>query len=221
MNYDSLKEVFTPQLIYCYDPMCSWCWGFKDTWEELKQKLVPVIEAGELVIRPLLGGLAIDSADPMPIEMQAMLKSTWQCIESQLGTQFNYNFWHGCQPRRSTYPACRACLAARGEGLEMEMNELIQQAYYLEAKNPSDISTLAECAGKIGMQSDRFIPIMENIKESEKLEQEVQLTRQMGLTSFPSLAVLHRGKLSHIAIDYQNSDSMKIEINRAILALSL
>jgi protein-disulfide isomerase-like protein with CxxC motif len=48
-------------LIYVHDPMCSWCWGFADVYEELLEQLPPEVE-----IRRLLGGLAPDSDAPMP-----------------------------------------------------------------------------------------------------------------------------------------------------------
>lgn len=207
-------------LIYCYDPMCSWCWGFQPTWKKLKAALEPMVDNKELVIQPMLGGLAVDSNAPMPLPMREKLQATWQQIASQLGTEFNYNFWTECQPRRSTYPACRACLVARDQGLEDEMIEQIQHAYYLNAKNPSDLDTLANCAHKLGMKEAGFLKAMEHTKETEQLELEVSQARQLGLNSFPSLAVLHANQIIHIALDYKNADTMLAEIKQAMAALS-
>ena len=62
----------------------------------------------------LLGGLAPDSDLPMPEQMKLTIAGYWQTIQDRvLGTQFNYDFWTKCQPRRSTYPSCRAVLAAK------------------------------------------------------------------------------------------------------------
>ena len=199
-------------LIYCYDPMCSWCWGFQSTWKALQTALTPYIEKGELQIQPMLGGLAVDSNAPMPLPMQAKLASVWQQIEAQLGTHFNHDFWKDCQPRRSTYPACRACLVARDQNLELEMAAQIQQAYYLDAKNPSDLDTLAECASKIGLKEEGFLNAMEHCKKAEELEQEVQIARQLGLNSFPSLALVMANKLIQIPLDYQNPNKMLADI---------
>ena len=124
----------TATLIYCYDPMCSWCWGFRPTWSKLQKALQGLIDEEKLSIQPMLGGLAMDSDAPMPNEMRAKLQATWQNIHQQLGTEFNFDFWQTNEPRRSTYPACRACYVARDFGLEEEMYHAIQQAYYLDAK---------------------------------------------------------------------------------------
>lgn len=204
------------QLIYCYDPMCSWCWGFAPTWERLKTALAPVAETGELTIKPILGGLAVDSDEPMPMEMQEMLEATWASITARLGTEFNHAFWRNCQPRRSTYPACRACLVARDNGLEAEMYKQIQHAYYLQAKNPSDIDTLADCAERLGLSSDAFIAAMIETKASGRLEKELQQARQMRLNSFPSFALLLNDRLTPIQLDYLNYDSMLAQIEHLL-----
>ncbi|MBT5331336.1 MAG: DsbA family protein [Porticoccaceae bacterium] len=204
------------QLVYCYDPMCSWCWGFAPTWDNLQGELAPLVENGELVIKPLLGGLARDSEDPMPADMQKMLQATWQRIESQLGTEFNHNFWTDCQPRRSTYPACRACLVARDHGVEAEMTLAIQKAYYLEATNPSDLDTLNNCARAIGLSVESFSASMRKTKESGRLEQEIREARKMGLNSFPSFAVVSADRIVPINLNYQDAKTMALEIKEAV-----
>ena len=116
-------------LFHAHDPMCSWCWGFRSTWLEVKESLNDSVN-----VRLLLGGLAPDSDDPMPAEMQTMLQGTWQRIAQHIpGTEFNHDFWTKNAPRRSTFPSCRAVIAARrqDEAFEVPMIHAIQQAYYL------------------------------------------------------------------------------------------
>ncbi len=100
-----------------------------------------------VIAQRILGGLAPDTDQPMPLEMQTKLKGIWQKIQQVVpGTEFNFDFWEKCSPRRSTYQACRAVIAARNQdpANEEAMILAIQHAYYLEAKNPADLSTLIE-----------------------------------------------------------------------------
>jgi putative protein-disulfide isomerase len=30
-------SVTKPTLYYVYDPMCSWCWGYKPVWLQIKE----------------------------------------------------------------------------------------------------------------------------------------------------------------------------------------
>jgi len=93
-------------LYYVHDPMCSWCWAFVPTWTKIKESLKDRLE-----IRYVLGGLAPDSAQIMPKDMQNTISGYWKNIETRVpGTQFNYDFWTKCEPKRSTYPSCRAVM---------------------------------------------------------------------------------------------------------------
>jgi len=206
----------TATLLYCYDPMCSWCWGFRPTWNRLQKALQPLIDEKKLTIQPMLGGLAADSDNPMSEEMKTKLENTWQRIQTDLGTDFNFDFWRVNQPRRSTYPACRACLVARDAGSEDEMYHAIQQAYYLQAKNPSNIETLVECAEHIGLKAEGFLKAMNHIKSEGLLEKEIDQARQLGLNSFPSLAVLKGDQLTSIPLDYQDPLTMLTAIKKAL-----
>lgn len=194
-------------LIYAHDPMCSWCWGFRPALAQLRSQLPE-----HVAFRALLGGLAADSDLPMPAPMQAQLQQTWQRIAKRIpGTRFNFDFWDACQPRRSTYPACRAVIAARL--LEPRMEEAmvlaIQHAYYLEARNPSDSDTLIALAKELSLDPDAFQCLLRDQQVERILQQEIAQTQRLGLTSFPSL-VLQTGPASFwpVAVDYNDPQAM-------------
>jgi putative protein-disulfide isomerase len=197
-------------LIYVHDPMCSWCWGFEPT-----RKIIFETVADRMQIRRLVGGLASDSDQPMPESMRLMLRQTWQRIEHTIpGTRFNYAFWDECSPRRSTYPANRAVIAAReqGESFDPIMTARIQRAYYLEAKNPSDNSVLVDLAADIGLDVEKFAESLESDSLQQKLLAEIESTRAMGINSFPSLAIHRDGILRHIGLSYTDPDAMLSQI---------
>ena len=134
--------------------MCSWCWGFNRTYQDFLKALPDSIE----VVR-LLGGLAPDSSEPMTLDMRNYLQQAWRKIAEIIpGTRFNHDYWTHCQPRRSTWPACRAVIAARQQGPENDsaMTTAIQEGYYLHTKNPSDDATLIEFAADLGLDELAF-----------------------------------------------------------------
>ena len=147
-----------------------------------------------------------------------MLQQTWHRIEQTIpGTEFNFEFWQKCSPRRSTYPANRAVLAAREQGDEFDaqMTARIQRAYYLEARNPSDNSTLVELATDIGLDSEQFATSLISDSTQQQLSSEIQAAREMGIDSFPSLAVQNAGGLHHIRLNYTQPEVMLKEIDAA------
>lgn len=190
------------KLYYVYDPMCSWCWGYKPVWQKISQQLESKIE-----IQYVLGGLAPDSDQPMPEEMQRQIASYWKKIEDFLGTEFNYDFWQKNTPRRSTYPSCRAVLAARKQGAEQAMLSAIQHAYYLEARNPSDNEVLLSLAANIGLDAAKFEVDFFSAELNKEFLQELEFARRIGGNSFPSLFVATEQGIIELQVDYQSAET--------------
>lgn len=186
--------------------MCSWCWGFSRTYEDLVKVLPRSVE----VVR-LLGGLAPDSSEPMSMEMQQYHQQTWKRIEEAIpGTRFNHDYWTLCQPRRSTWPACRAVIAARQQGAEYDpaMTTAIQEGYYLQAKNPSDDVNLIEFAAELGLNEGIFARQLNSESTRQQLEQEMMLSRRLGVRGFPSLVLKDGVSIRPIQINYTDATKM-------------
>ncbi len=190
--------------------MCSWCWGF----ENVRQQLFVAV-SDRMQIRRLLGGLAPDSDQPMPDSTRQMVQQAWHRVEQVTGSEFNFEFWEKCTPRRSTYPSNRAVIAAREQGpaFDQLMTSRIQQAYYQEAKNPSEDQTLIDLAAEIGLDSKRFAESLNSESTRQKLLDEIHTARSIGVDSFPSLVLEHRGNLRHILVDYTNLDALLGQID--------
>ncbi len=189
------------RLHYVHDPMCSWCWGFRPAWQRVRAGLPDGVE---LIRR--VGGLAPDSEEPMPEEMRQGLQQTWRRIQQQIpGTGFNFDFWTRNTPRRSTYPACRAVIAARrlgGDDADERMTLGIQQAYYLQARNPSDRPVLADIAASIGLDRADFDALMDSAEIDDLLRRELAEVRALGIDSFPGLRIEKNGIAAHLPIAY-------------------
>ena len=194
--------------------MCSWCWAFRPSMDALIEKLPKEIN----VIR-LLGGLAPDSDIPMPDNIREYVLENWRAIEKKVPkTKFNYNFWKECAPRRSTYPACRAVIAARKQKkiFDKEMTLAIQKAYYLNARNPSDYETLIELAEEIGADKNKFSEDVISSETDRILEEEIQQCKKLDLNSLPSLLFINKEKEIRIQSDYLNANTMLNRIESSI-----
>ena len=207
------------ELLYFHDPMCSWCWAFRPAFTALRAQL-PI----DLTLRRMVGGLAPDNDQPMPEEMREKVKGFWRTIQETVpGTRFNFAFWENCTPRRSTYNACRAVLAAARQSPKHEelMIEAIQRAYYLDARNPSDLDTLIELAAEIGLDRDRFATEIASDAVEAQLREEVAFARSGRIHGFPSLAVRSESGLQPIEVDYRDSEAMRKQIEAILTATSV
>ncbi len=206
-----MNQITDARLYYVHDPMCSWCWGFRPVWQQVMQQL-----PADLQLVSWVGGLAPDSDEPMPQELRHKLQATWQRIQQVIpGTEFNFDFWRDNTPRRSTYPACRAVIVARELADQAdEMTYAIQQAYYLQAKNPSDLETLVDCALAIGIQREAFIASMTSARIDQLFQRELQQVAAIGVNSFPSIVLEMAGRHHDIKIDYNSASNLLASIQQ-------
>ncbi len=191
------------KLYYLHDPMCSWCWGYRPVWQALQNALPAHIE-----VEYVAGGLAPDSDEPMPLAQQQMIQGHWQTIEEKLGTVFNFDFWQKNVPRRSTYNACRAAIAADKQGFQQAMIMAIQQAYYLRPLNPSDLDVLISLAKELNHQNNirfelsSFIKDLSSDEINQELNRQINLAKRLSQQGFPSLVLEINGVPQQIAVDY-------------------
>jgi putative protein-disulfide isomerase len=193
----------TSHLYYFHDPMCSWCWAFAPTMRAVAARLPDDVQ----LVR-VLGGLAPDTEEPMPESMRERLQEIWRTIQVRVpGTAFNFRYWEVCTPRRSTYRACRAVIAASRQGNhEQAMIDAIQHAYYLRALNPSDRSTLMALASELGLDVDGFAQALDHPETQAELDRQIAFTKQRVVKGFPSLQLETGGQWQSIEIDPNRPD---------------
>ena len=184
--------------------MCSWCWAFNPTWKKVRETLPIIINTNYL-----LGGLAPDSKIIMSPEIREYVMGNWKRIQEVIpDTKFNYDFWTLCEPKRSTYPSCRAVICAKNQHPEIEQSMInaIQQAYYLNAQNPSNEDVLIKIATDLDLDTERFKKDLRSTKVNETLLNEIELAQSISGNGFPSLVLNTDDKLKKINIDYLDAN---------------
>lgn len=179
--------------------MCSWCWGYRPTAELLFANLPEDVSRENV-----LGGLAPDSDEPMSDDLLQRIPQHWRTIRDMLGTEFNFDFWTTCKPRRSTYPACRAVIAAANQHREADMILAIQEAYYLRAMNPSDTDTLEALAGELKLNASRFRADLGSADTEAELQRQLAFTRRSPINGLPALALGRGDQLTLLRLNYKD-----------------
>ncbi len=189
------------RLLYVMDPMCGWCYGFQPELEQFLEKY-PAAQ-----VDWIMGGLAPDSNQPMDESLQQTISSYWHQIEEKSQVTFNHDFWKLNTPYRSTYPACRAVIAAERlkPNSAQQMAKAIQSAYYLEAKNPSLEETLIGCASSLGLDEKEFIQVFKSEETEQRFQQHLSITHQLQIQGFPALLYINDNNQAYpLALGYNN-----------------
>lgn len=99
------------------------------------------------------------------------------------------------------------------------MIRAIQEAYYLQAKNPSDTDVLTDIARQLGCDTHLFAEQIHSEQTRNALLSELRLSRELGVQGFPSLRIkTSQGQLFEVPVNYNNPAVMLDQIEQANLA---
>ncbi|MCZ6629130.1 MAG: DsbA family protein [SAR324 cluster bacterium] len=198
-------------LYYFGDPMCSWCWGFRPVLEQVD------LEYPELKRVTVMGGLRGGEEVPMGDDLAEMIRNAWYRIEQSTGQKFNHDLWQEHRPLATTWPACRAVLAARLLDAKGEWPFMVGmfKAYFTEALDPSRQETHLKVAEARGLDLDAFSAMLKSEEVERELQRDLLKTQRFGITGFPS-AVLSVGDVNYlISPGYQPMEGIRKAINSA------
>jgi putative protein-disulfide isomerase len=88
------------------------------------------------------------------------------------------------------------------------MTARIQQAYYREARNPSENETLVELAAELGLDALQFTKDLNCAATKDTLMAEIKMAAYMQVDSMPGLVLKIDDSAWPLAIDYVDANSM-------------
>ena len=199
------------RFLYVMDPMCSWCFAFQVELEEF------LIKHPSVEVDWIMGGLAPDNDQPMDENLRQSISAYWHQIEKKTRVTFNHDFWKVNTPYRSTYPACRAVIAA--ELLKAKSSQkivkAIQSAYYKEAKNPSLEETLISCAKSINIDEKQFLEVLKSEEVKHRFQEHLRISRQLQVRGFPALFLINdQDQAFPLTLGFCQSSKLEQEFNR-------
>jgi putative protein-disulfide isomerase len=85
------------------------------------------------------------------------------------------------------------------------MIEAIQTAYYLQAQNPSNDSTLISLAVNLGLDEAIFSEDLNAQSTQKELQADIQLSQSIGAQGFPSMILERNGRYQLVPLDYNKA----------------
>jgi len=205
-----------PTLIYVYDPLCGWCYGFHPVMEKIQKRF-----AGRLNIEVKPGGLAVgERAEPIG-EGYAYIKDALGQVEKTTGVEFGRNFKLLAEEGSYLYnsePPCRAQLA---------MNELkpeeslrfagtLQSAIFQHGKDLNDSATYPDLLEDFNIDADQFMEQFDSDGLAERVQKEFEWCKKAGASGFPTLLIRIGDEISLMARGYRPYDTIESHLHHLI-----
>lgn len=207
-----------PSLIYIYDALCGWCYGFSPVMKNLYYKYKE-----EFDFQVISGGMILgDRVGPIS-QMAPYIKSAYKNVEETTGVKFGNKFINevleeGTMLLSSEKPSI--ALSVFKSYLPQEavlFAHDIQKAlnYYGLDLNKDD--TYIDLIKPFNLPADEFIAKLNNEEYRQLAYYDVALARQLQVTGYPA-AFIKTGELKFhmIAKGYATEETMELRIQNVL-----
>ncbi|MCC5943036.1 MAG: DsbA family protein [Balneolaceae bacterium] len=205
-----------PTLIYAYDPLCGWCYGFHPVMEKLAKRF-----ADDLTIEVIAGGLAIDENAQTIAEGYAYVRGALGQVEQTTGVIFGENFKLLTEEGSYFYnsePSCRAQTVVNHLAPQhaLEFAGMLQNAIFSEGKNLNEWYTFAGLMNELSIDTDQAKVLYESPDIEETNRKNFEWCKENGAAVFPTLLLKIGDEVGVMSRGYRPFDTIESHLHHLI-----
>ncbi len=211
------NESDTMKLIYVYDALCGWCYGFSPVITEFHEQ-----HKDEMEFEVLSGGM-ITGGRIGPIgEVAGYISQAYKDVERATGVQFGEGFLKGILEEGSaiftSIPPSVALTVFKQHQPEHAISfaARLQKAIYYDGIEPTDYSAYGKLAAEFGLDADAFVAQMKEDESLKMIRAEFQRAGAMGVTGFPTIFLEQNGQYTVLARGYVPKERLQAALDRVL-----
>lgn len=205
-----------PTLIYVYDPLCRWCFGFHTVMEKLEKRF-----RNQLNIRVIPGGLAIDENAQTIQEGYPTIKDSLEQVEKMTGASFGKNFRLLAEEGSYLYDSEPACIAqttinSLAPEHSLDFAGKLQSALFHDGKNLNHSETFIDLISDYDLSAEKFIELYSSSAIQEKTRQQFQWVQEQNASAFPTLLLEIGSDTGLMSKGYRPYDTLESHLHHLL-----
>jgi len=205
-------------IIYIYDALCGWCYGFSPVMQQLHEKY-----KNELDFTVLSGGMVTGERIGPIGQVAGYISEAYKTVENTTGVKFGEGFLNGILKEGkaifNSIPASRALTVFKTYQPEnaVAFASVLQKAIYFDGIEPENLEVYGTHAAQFGIEPKHFVLQMQQNKFVDETDEEFQQVAQWGISGFPSVIMAAQKKLYLIAQGYQSFEQLDAAVQQVLV----
>ena len=188
-----------PTIIYVFDPMCGWCYGFSPVIAE-----VAIEYSDRYNFDILCGGMVIGDREGPIGNMSDYILSAIPRLEEYTGVKIGEPYIEilndGTYFSSSEMPSIAIQVFKHlSDENAVSFAEEVQKAMFLNGKSLNDINTYLELIKPYDISSGEFVKCMNDPDFKRKTFAEFDYADQLGVTGYPTILLKQNGNYKVLA----------------------
>jgi putative protein-disulfide isomerase len=204
----------TPKILYVYDALCGWCFGFSPVMarlsDEYKDKLTFEVISGGLMVGERVGPIGV---------VAPYIKNAYQDVERATGVLFGEKFVKGSLEKgtmvlNSIPPAIAMCIFRECfPEKSLAFAGLLHNMIYIEGVEPENIEVYSEYASNMGFDKVEFNTKMSDPSYLRLAQSDFERAQALRADGFPAVYFQKDNKLEKIVSGYVPYERLRIIVH--------
>lgn len=192
------------KIIYIFDPLCGWCYGFSSVLQQLHQKYADTYH-----FDVLSGGMITGARIAPFITMEQYIRGAYRRVEDMAGVKFGVAYLNKLLPSSTIMMDSRPPSYALETMRSLKPQALVafahalQSAHYGQGADYNDDQTYRTLAEKFEVDADAFVNDLHKEETRYAAEQNFAWCANVGVQGYPTLVMETDRDLFLIAHGYR------------------
>lgn len=209
------------RIIYVYDALCGWCYGFSKVIHAFYEE-----HKGEFEFEVLSGGMMTGSRTGTINKIAPFIKTAYKTVEETTGIKFGEAYLkhleEGIMILDSEKPSIALCVfkSYLPEQAVSFVHDL-QDSMYFEGKDANDNDLYRYLAVNYGLDPDEFEARLNQEAFKEAAHYDFSLAKQLNITGYPAVLV-QSGETNFylVAKGYTDIDTLEMRVDNVLKEIS-
>lgn len=206
-----------PTVLYVYDIMCGWCYGFSPVINKLYEEYKDRID-----FETISGGMVTgDRIGPLSSSMSSYIKDAYKTIENRMDVEFGENYVNSLddlQKIQTSIPGSKLMTAFKSfaTNKSVPFAHELQNAIFRDGASPDSLEEILNSCDTFGVDKQKLMIISKSEKVEPVMNHDFELSRRLGVTGFPTVFIILNDEIHQIARGATKYENIKQRLDSVL-----
>jgi putative protein-disulfide isomerase len=196
------------RLLYFFDPLCGWCYGFSPVIKQIAEEGKDSLE-----VEAITGGMMTGEREGPLGHFSSYILGAIPRVEEYTGVKFGEGYKKMIADSNHFSSSVKPCIAVNvAKMLKPEIGVAfaseIQQIHFAEGYDLNVDDTYKVLAERFGLNGEEFLKAMKEDKNKVLTEQEFARTQRFGVSGFPCLVAERNGQYYLVSSGFRKKEEV-------------
>lgn len=205
-----------PKIIYVYDPMCGWCFGFGKVMEEFHTQYKDSFH-----FDVISGGMVVGEREGPIGDFADYILNAYTRVEEASGMKFGQPYLDQLKTKTFWSSSVKPSIALETfktfrPADVVAFSHAIQKACFVEGQDLRNDSVYRQLIRPYGINENEFISRLNSGEMHQKASDGFRQSSDWGITGFPTVIMEHNGKLYAVARGFTDLETLRKNIRHVL-----